>query len=68
MFIILATLVCTSATIYGQQNVQEHISKIIKYFELASIKEFDTISFEKQINWGNNKWRIGDTSKICYEY
>jgi hypothetical protein len=50
------------------KKVPNYIAKIITYFDSNRIKEFDSVSFEKKINWGNNYWRICDTQSVCYEY
>jgi len=49
----LTVLLSCSEGINNRREVPENISKIIEYFGSSRMKEYDTVTFEKQINWAN---------------
>ena len=41
---------------------------LVNYFDSNRLMEFDTVSFDKNINWGNDFWKVTDGENVCYHY
>jgi len=56
----------------GKQENPADYKKIINYFDSNRLKEFDTISFQKNANWNNYNWVMtspsGKLRRISYTY
>jgi hypothetical protein len=52
----------------NKTSIPENVTSLINYFDSNRLKEFDTVSFEKTVNWGNNSWIIADRKYVCYQY
>lgn len=52
----------------NRQVIPQYITAIIKYFDSNRIKEYDTVKFDKKVNWGNNFWQVATQEVIAYNY
>lgn len=67
LFILLIFQGCLEKA-NNSQAIPQHIISLINYFDSNRIKEYDTVKFDKKINWGNNFWQVATQGYIAYNY
>ncbi|MDI3320654.1 hypothetical protein [Pinibacter soli] len=69
LFITTAFLILVGCQTPGKkEEIPQRLLSVINYFDSNRIKELDTVKFEKNINGGNNYWRVADSGNISFTY
>jgi len=68
LIVTIGTILMGCKTSTKKSVVSQHIGSLINYFDSSRIKEFDTVSFDKNTNGGINFWKVISKGGVCYTY